>query len=96
MPALMISNITVTDPQDFRDYMARTQAIASTYGARLLFRGTLSETLAGEHTSGPMVVVAEFPDIETLRRWNSSPEYRAIVALREKSSTQVMNAYEAL
>ena len=96
MPALMISIITVTDPQDFQDYMARTQTIASAYGARLLFRGTLNETLAGEHTSGPMVVVAEFPDIETLRRWNSSPEYQAIVALREKSSTQVMNAYETL
>ena len=96
MPALMISSITVTDPQQFQDYMARTQAIASGYGAKLLFRGTLSETLAGNHSAGPMVVVAEFPDMETLRRWNSSPEYQSIVTLREQSSVQVMNAYEAL
>ncbi|WP_108880766.1 DUF1330 domain-containing protein [Anderseniella sp. Alg231-50] len=96
MPALMISNITVTDPQKFRDYITRTQAIASGYGAKLLFRGMLNETLAGKHMAGPMVVVAEFPDMETLRRWNSSPEYQDIVALREQSSVQVMNAYETL
>lgn len=94
MSALMISNITVTDPEGFQDYMAKTQAIASSYGAKLLFRGRLSDNLAGEQDLGPLVVVAEFPDMETLRRWNASPEYQEIVELRQSSSVQIMNAYE--
>jgi len=96
MSALMISTITVTDPVGFQSYLAKTQKIASAFGAKLLFRGTLAENLNGVTELGPMVVVAEFPDMETLSRWNASPEYKEIVELRDQSSVQVMTAYDSI
>ncbi|MEO1108050.1 MAG: DUF1330 domain-containing protein [Pseudomonadota bacterium] len=95
MTALMISTIKVTDPARFQDYMAKTQEIARPYGAKALFKGMRSATLNGTDTEGDMVVVVSFPDIETLERWNTSDEYKKIVALRDTSSSQVMTAYSA-
>ncbi|KMW58094.1 hypothetical protein AIOL_003065 [Candidatus Rhodobacter oscarellae] len=42
---------------------------------------------------GEMVVAVSFPDLGALQRWNASPEYQDIIALREASSQQVMTAY---
>lgn len=92
----MISTITVTDPASFQDYMAKTQEVARPFGAKALFHGRRSATLNGDALQGDMVVVVSFPDLETLERWNASPEYQEIVALRDASSVQVMTAYGPL
>ena len=39
MSVLMIARITVKDAEKFQDYLAKTQPIAATYGAELLYRG---------------------------------------------------------
>ena len=96
MTALMISTITVTDPEGFQTYLAKSRAIAQPYGAKMLFRGRTHAALAGAPVAGTMVVIAEFPDIEALQRWNTSPEYEEIVALRESCSEQVMTAYDMM
>lgn len=93
MTALMISTINVTDPSGFQDYMRKTQEVARPFGAKLLFRGTRGATLHGNDMNGDMVVVVSFPDFDTMQRWNASPEYQAITALRDASSDQVMTAY---
>ncbi|MEM9393748.1 MAG: DUF1330 domain-containing protein [Pseudomonadota bacterium] len=95
MTALMISTIKVTDPEQFQTYMRKTQDVARPYGAKMLFRGRCSATLNGGATNGDVVVVVSFPDIETLKRWNASPEYQSLVALRDASSEQVMTAYRS-
>ncbi|WP_170831355.1 DUF1330 domain-containing protein [Jannaschia faecimaris] len=89
----MISTITVTDPLKFQDYMRRTQEVARPFGAEMMYRGKHSATLAGGPSHGEMVVVVSFPDLETLKRWNASPEYQELVALRDSSSVQTMTAY---
>jgi uncharacterized protein (DUF1330 family) len=96
MTALMISTIEVTDPASFQDYMMATQKVAGPYGAKLLFRGKLDAMLSESDRPGPLVVVVSFPDIETLHRWNASPEYQDLIPLRDKSSVQTMTAYQAL
>lgn len=93
MTALMISTIEVTDPEKFSDYMAKTQAVASKYGAELVFRGKLAAALSDDNPREPLVVVARFPDIDALRAWNASPEYQDLVPLRKAGSRQVMTAY---
>lgn len=95
MTALMISTIKIKDPSAFQSYMEKTQDVARPYGAKLVFRGCSSATLNGSALDGDVVVVVSFPNMETLERWNSSPEYQEIVALRDSSSDQVMTAYSA-
>ncbi len=45
---------------------------------------------------GPIVVVAELPDIEAFRRWSGSPEYQAIASPHELSSFQIKIAGEQM
>jgi uncharacterized protein (DUF1330 family) len=39
--------------------------------------------------------VVEFPDLAALRRWHESPEYQALVPLREAGARVSLAAYEA-
>lgn len=96
MSAVMISQIEVTDKDAFQEYLTKTQKIAGSYGAELLFRGRMDAVLNGEPANHQMVVIARFPDMETIRRWHASDEYQAIVPLREKGSRQLMTAYQAM
>lgn len=94
MSAIMISQVAVTDQKIFQDYMTKTQEVAKPYGAELLFRGRRGDTLNGESNSHHMTVIVRFPDMETIHRWYQSPEYQAIIPLREQSSHQVMVTYQ--
>ncbi len=95
MPALMISQVTVTDQEKFQDYFAQTRTIGAKYGAKAVARGNHAKTLNGDDDGHQMVVVVEFPSMEQLEAWYDSNEYKAIVPLREEGSHQHMVAYEA-
>jgi uncharacterized protein (DUF1330 family) len=41
-------------------------------------------------------VVAEFADMTALRAWHDSPEYQALIALRDAGAEVVLTAYEAV
>lgn len=95
MSAIMMSQLTVNDPEKFAAYLQQSKAIASRYGAELLFSGKFQETLNGEPRPHRMVVIAQFPDHDSLSKWHADPDYAAIVPLREASSDQIMTTYSA-
>ena len=95
MPAYMISQVTVTDKDKFKSYLAQTQPIAAKFGAKPVAMGAGAKTLTGGDDGHQMVFVIEFPSMEQLDAWHHSDEYEAIVPLREEGSHQHMVAYEA-
>jgi uncharacterized protein (DUF1330 family) len=42
---------------------------------------------------GERVVVAAFPDLNSLERWHESPEYQALVPLQDQGADVVLTAY---
>ena len=85
MPAYIIAQITVRDPEAYDRYRAQTPAAVERYGGRFVVRGGDPEVLEGG--SGPgRVVVLEFPDRVQAKRFYDSPEYRAILPLRLAAS----------
>ena len=36
------------------------------------------------------VVIIEFPDVTSFRRWYAAPEYQPLIALRQEAGTDVM------
>lgn len=96
MSALLIITISVTNQEKFTEYLKKTQAVASKFGTKMMFQGRKAATLAGDPVAGELVVIAKFPDLETVERWHTSPEYTEIIPLRESGSVQVMTAYEVL
>jgi uncharacterized protein (DUF1330 family) len=81
--AYVIVDVDVTDPQSYREYTAQTPGTVALYGGRWLVRGGGYETLEGEW-SPRRIVLIEFPSVEQARAWYESPEYQAILPLRQQ------------
>jgi uncharacterized protein (DUF1330 family) len=84
-PGYVIAEFNVRDQDAFRDYGQRVPATLSQYGGRFLVRGGKVESLKGDEPKAPVVVLA-FESVEQARKWGSSPEYGALVPLRDKAA----------
>lgn len=85
MPAFLIAEIEVTDPDTYARYRAQTPGVIAAYGGRFLVRGGTVEAREGDPPAG-RVVVLEFADMAAVRRFYDSPDYQAILPLRQASS----------
>lgn len=92
MPAYIIGTITVRDPEAWKAYVAQVGATFGPFNGRVLFRAEKAAALSGT-AHGERVVVAEFPDLDSLRRWHESPQYQALIALRNRGADVVLTAY---
>jgi uncharacterized protein (DUF1330 family) len=85
MPAYIIADIQVTDPAAYEPYRPLAAASIARFGGRFAVRGGPVELLEG----GPQperIVVIEFPDAETARRWYHSEEYQSALKIRQAAS----------
>jgi uncharacterized protein (DUF1330 family) len=85
MPAYLVAEIEVADPDTYAQYCALTPSAIAAHGGRYLARGGAVEAKEGTPPAG-RVVIAEFPDIAAARGFYDSPEYRAILPLRLAAS----------
>lgn len=85
MPAYVIVEITVLDPERYDRYKELAPASIAAYGGRYLVRGGASEPLEGGWTPARLVIV-EFPSVERARAWWSSPEYADAKAMRQAAA----------
>jgi uncharacterized protein (DUF1330 family) len=82
MPAYIISDVTVKDRESYEAYRTRAAPSITQYGGRYLARGGAIESLEGNWTPH-VIVIVEFPDLESARTWYSSPEYAATFSFRD-------------
>ena len=95
MPAYVIVDVKVTDPDRYEDYRKATPATLEAYGGRFVVRGGEAETLEGEWVPN-RIVVLEFESVEMAKKWWSSEEYREPKALRQATSTTNMILVEGV
>jgi uncharacterized protein (DUF1330 family) len=88
MPAYVIVDCEVTDTVRYEIYKSLAPPAIAKYGGRYLVRGGETTVLEGDWQPS-RVVVLEFKDAETARRFYDSPEYRA--ARGERSGAARMN-----
>ncbi len=86
MPAYVIADVTVNDPDRYADYRAESTATVAEHGGRWLVRGGDSEVAEGDWEPGRLVVI-EFPSMEALRGWYESERYQAAIKIRQAAST---------
>lgn len=85
MPAYVINDMEVTDPQRFEEYKKLSPPTVAQYGGRFLVRGGRVETLEGDWSPRRLVIL-EFPSLQQARAWIDSPEYAPARRLRQLSS----------
>ena len=87
MAAYVIGDIKITDPEKYSDYAATVPATSEAYGVRYLVRGVGKCEIAEGDWLPERLVLAEYESMETVKAWYYSPEYSALVKLRQSAST---------
>jgi uncharacterized protein (DUF1330 family) len=82
MPAYIIVDVEITDPEQYEAYKKLTPASLVPFGGKFIVRGGNVETLEGDWKPG-RIVVLEFPDYENARNWWNSEEYTYARSVRQ-------------
>jgi uncharacterized protein (DUF1330 family) len=85
MAAYVISEVEVLDQESFEQYRSLAKASIEEHGGRYLVRAALPEAAEGDWPSQRRLVVVEFPDMDTARRWHSSEAYAKALAFRDRA-----------
>ncbi len=85
MPAYLVVQINVTNPEKFARYCEVVPRVVEAFGGRYIVRGGAVEVLEGSH-DGRRLVLFEFPTMEAIRAFWHSGEYAEVKALRENAA----------
>ena len=95
MAAYIHASGEVTDPVLYEEYRRQVPALIAAHGGRYLVRGGAAEVLEGGGALGRQVIL-EFPDMAHLKAFYFSPEYQALVAIRQRAATLRLVAVEGV
>ena len=93
MAAYCVGQIRVKDAAAWESYRRHVGATVAQYGGEVLFRAAIERVFngRGEHDS---VVALRFTDIEAAKRWHDSPQYQALVPLRDQGADVTLVLYQ--
>jgi uncharacterized protein (DUF1330 family) len=95
MPAYVIVETNVTDPERYEQYKAAAQAAIAVGGGRYLVRGGEIAVLEGDWQPSRLVVL-EFADLAAVKRWYDSDAYQQAKRLREGAARLRMVAVQGI
>ncbi len=85
MPAYIIADVQVTDPEAYAGYIKLVPATVEAYGGKFIVRGGAAENLEGDWEPN-RVVVLEFESVAQAKAWYNSEEYREPRGIRHGAS----------
>jgi uncharacterized protein (DUF1330 family) len=95
MPAYVIVETEVHDPEQYERYKAASPDAVHSGGGRFVVRGGELAVLEGDwHPS--RLVMLEFPDLEAAKQWYASREYEDANRLRKGAANLRMVAVQGL
>ncbi|HEV2533284.1 DUF1330 domain-containing protein [Phenylobacterium sp.] len=92
--AYVINQIRITDPDRYMTYAKAALPTIHAYGGEILVRGGAPESLAGPGDVDRVVLI-RFESRQQARAWRTSPEYTAILPIREASSVSTVYVVDA-
>ena len=85
MAYYIVADIDVKDPSEYKNYSQQAPATVEKYGGKFIVRGGQPETLEG-NWQAKRIVIIEFSSAEQAKNWYNSPEYQAIIGIRQHST----------
>jgi len=95
MPAYVIAEVEVNNPEEYEVYRAGVPRTVETYGGKYLVRGGTVETVEGEWVPSRLVVL-QFDNLDRAKEWYYSEDYKDLKAIRHKSATSKVVFVEGL
>jgi uncharacterized protein (DUF1330 family) len=95
MPAYVIVETDITDPQQYEKYKAASPGAVAAGGGRFLVRGGEVAVLEGDWHP-PRLVMLEFEDLAAAKAWFESDVYQEARKLREGAAHLRMVAVQGI
>ncbi len=95
MPAYLIAETDILDPEQYERYKAASPGAVAAGGGRFVVRGGELAVLEGDWNP-PRLVILEFENLEAAKAFYESPEYQAAIKLREGAAKLNMVAVEGI
>ena len=93
MTAYCVGQIRVKDAKAWEQYRGRVGATIAQYGGEVIFRGVLEQAFSGAADHGS-VVALRFDSVNAAKRWHDSPEYQALIPLRDEGAEVTLVLYQ--
>lgn len=93
MSVVVVGQMNITDPMGWQRYVAAVGETLRAFGGELVFRGKALDTFAGAAAQQGIVAI-RFIDAQAARRWHDSPDYQALIPLRDASAKVNLALYE--
>ena len=81
MPAYVVVEIEITDPETYARYVQQVQPSLDAHGGRFVVRGGQAETLEGDWTPKRLAVL-EFESVEKANQFYHSADYKPVRQMR--------------
>jgi uncharacterized protein (DUF1330 family) len=94
LPAYLIGEIEVTDPEGYKKYQDGVSAVLAASGGRFLVRG--GKTVALDGAPPKRIAVIAFDSLEKAQAYRNSTVYKELVPIRDKSSKFRLFAVEGV
>jgi uncharacterized protein (DUF1330 family) len=95
MSAYVMADITVTDPDQMAKYREWSTKAAAEFGANFIVRGGAITVFEGDWKPS-RVVILQFPDSETAKKWYASETYQHAITLRKNAGVMRMVMVEGV
>ncbi|WP_209332471.1 DUF1330 domain-containing protein [Lunatimonas salinarum] len=95
MPAYVIVEVSIHDPERYEAYKALTPSSLEPFGGRFVVRGGASEPLEGDWNP-ERIILLEFPSADQARAWWHSEAYTAARKIRQEAAHTNMLLVEGL
>lgn len=89
MPAYVIAEIDITDPQGYEEYKKLGPPTVAAYGGKFITRGGKTEILEGSW-SPKRIVILQFDNMQRAKEWWASKEYGPAKQVRQKTAVTNM------
>ncbi len=93
MSAYIVGTVSISDPETYKKYTAKTPALIAKHGGKFIARGGEVQTLEGE-TFNDRLVIIEFPSQQALHDWYNDPDYQDAIKIRQSASVGRVLAVE--
>lgn len=85
MPAYVIAQLEVTDPDLFQEYREKVPATIEQHGGRYVVRGGEITPLEETPPKSRMVII-EFASVAAAKGWYESDEYAPLAKMRQRAA----------
>jgi uncharacterized protein (DUF1330 family) len=96
MATYLLAVCDVTNPnENFKKYIGLSGAMIEKHGGKYVVRGPAKEILKGDLLTGKIVIITEWPSMDTLHGFLNDPEYvNEVVPLRDGTGEYDFAAFE--